>query len=69
MTIEKILIATIITVFAWIHIAPQVVFFVRALERAEARCVTYELESKWSWWSLRFHDVYSHCLEYKDIHN
>ena len=58
----KTLIAILIIFFLWIHISPQFVFLKRAINSGNEYCVKgFTLNYEWSWWSLRFYDIYARC--------
>lgn len=71
----KASIIVLIVMALWIHFAPQAVFFQRAYSyqcdmiyvpthTQGVRIGLMPLKSieyKWSWWSLKFYDVYPEC--------
>ena len=62
----KLIVIILAVLFVWIHFSPQAVFFYRAaslgneyVEKGYRSSCT--VEADWSWWSLRFYDIWPNC--------
>ncbi|KKN06986.1 hypothetical protein LCGC14_1071760 [marine sediment metagenome] len=62
----KIAIVILFLMFFWIRFAPALVWWVESVERGNRLiergwCSSYEVVYEWSWWSLRFTNIYPDC--------
>jgi hypothetical protein len=61
----RVIVIALVVAAIWIHISPQAVFFSRAVDYGNERCADFTLHFEWSWWSLRFHNIYPKCIQYR----
>ena len=57
----KIIIIVLVLIFLWIRFSPVIPWTIDAVNWAKRWECEYEIKYEWSWWSLRFTDVYAEC--------
>ncbi|HEA46432.1 MAG TPA: hypothetical protein ENH99_01485 [Candidatus Pacearchaeota archaeon] len=64
----KIFIILIFVLMVWIRLSPIIPWRQEAIEWGDSMiergwCQNYEVKYVWSWWSLRFTNVYPECQD------
>lgn len=59
----KITLTILVAVTMWIHFAPQFIDWKRGIDGGVERCEgRFTMNYKWTWYSLRFYNVWPLCL-------